>query len=109
MSTPFLGHELADLQPVPVPLLRLFEWSSENSPQEGISNILSSQLGGKVMPSDRVKKTPSQLEALSPSAAQLWANFECLALATMTALLKSPDGSPTLEFGSSSSFFFEFE
>jgi hypothetical protein len=48
MSTPVLGHELAELQPVPVPIFRLFEWSSENSPQEGVSDILSSQLGGRV-------------------------------------------------------------
>ena len=30
MSTPISGHELADLQPVPVPLSRLFECSSRD-------------------------------------------------------------------------------
>ena len=98
MSTPVLGHELAELQPVPVPIFRLFEWSSENSPQEGVSDILSSQLGGRV-PSDHLKRTLTQLEAFTPSAVQLHAaHFESLVLATtMTTQSKSPVASPQME------------
>jgi hypothetical protein len=88
MLTPVLGHELAELQPVPVPIFRLFEWSSENSPQEGVSDILSSQLGGR-MHCDPLKRTSSQLEAFSPSAGHLHAHFESLVLATMTNKTKS--------------------
>jgi hypothetical protein len=84
-----LGHELAELQPVSVPIFRLFEWSSENSPQEGISDVLSSQLGGRV-PCDPLKKSPAQIEAIAPSADQMRANFESLVLVTTTNPTKSP-------------------
>jgi hypothetical protein len=79
MSIPVMGYELAELQPVPVPIFRLFEWSSENSPQEGVSDVLSSQLGGRAH-CDSLKKTPAQMRV----------HFESLVLATMTHLTKSP-------------------
>jgi hypothetical protein len=84
MSIPVMGHELANLQPVPVPLFHLFEWSSENSPQEGASDVLSSQLGGRVL-ADPLKRTTAQIEAFAPSTDQMRAHFESLLLATMSA------------------------
>jgi hypothetical protein len=89
MSHPVMGHDLAHLQPVPVPLFHHFEWSSENSPQEGASDVLSSQLGVRVL-GEPLKKTTAQTEAFAPSADQMRAHFESLLLATMTHPPKSP-------------------
>ena len=95
MSIPVMGHELAEIQPVPIPILRHFEWSSENSPQAGVSDVLTSQLGGR-RPSTPLKKDPFLLKAFAPSADLMHAHFESLVLATMTTPTKSPV-SPLME------------
>ena len=97
MSNPNFGHKLAELHPVPVPIFRLFEWSSENSPQEGGSDVLSFQLGGRMPRSGSFKKAPALLETFAPSTDQLRAIFESLVLATMPAPMKSPAVSPLME------------
>jgi hypothetical protein len=71
------------------PIFCLFEWSSETSPREGVSDVLSSQLGGRVQ-CDSLKKAPAQIEAFALSADQMRAHFESLVLATMTHSTKSP-------------------
>jgi hypothetical protein len=52
-------------------------------PQGSLSNILSSQLGGRV-PGDPLQQSLAQLDAIAPSPAQLQAEFESLVLSPMT-------------------------
>ena len=94
MSHLVFGHELAEAQPVPVPILRLFEWSSENPPQGSLSDILSPQLGGRVH-CDPLQKSKAQLEAIAPSSVQMRANFESLVIGPMTNPTKPHAAPPT--------------
>jgi hypothetical protein len=94
MSLPTSGRELAELQPVPVPILKFFEWASEHPPQGSISDILSSQLGGR-MTGTHFQKPTVQFGALAPSSDQMRAYFEALVISTMTNPTKSLAAPPT--------------